>query len=79
MIDQEQLLIELYERGIDTDITLSQAKFVVQLDDLKTKRPLGVAKSDSIEGAIAQIMKNLAEDSKAYKAATFRPDSLSIH
>ena len=77
-MDQEEFLVELYARGIDTTVSVAQGRYVVEFDDLETKHPLGVASGPSLEAAIAQVFKKLANDSKAYKKSNVRPEGLSI-
>lgn len=66
-LDTEELLVELQERGIDVDITLQQTDYVVQFTNAKDNIILGIAKSNTLEGAITTIIRQLADDSKFLK------------
>lgn len=66
-LDTEELLVELQERGIDVNITLQQTDYVVQFTNVKDNIILGIAKSNTLEGAITTIIRQLADDSKFLK------------
>ena len=66
-IDTDELLIELYELGIDTDIQVKHNGFVIELSRLNDKSIIGIAKNETIEQALSAIIKKLSDDSKEYK------------
>lgn len=78
MIDREELLIQLYERGIDASITTKNARYVVQFDDIKSRNLVGIASGNSPEEAIAQLIRRIASDSQAYKAMNSHSDRLTV-
>lgn len=65
--DQENLLMFLYERGIDTEITTQQTDFVVQLTKHSNNNIIGIAKASTVEEALATVISKLVDDSIALK------------
>lgn len=78
MIDTEELSINLLNRGITTDITLRQGKSIVELKNLEDNRTIGVASGDSIEEAIATIMRRLVDDSILLKKTMIKNRGLTV-
>jgi hypothetical protein len=66
-IDTDELLIELFESGIDTDIQAKHNGFTIELSHLKNKSIIGIAHGETMEKALVTIIKKLADDSKDAK------------
>jgi hypothetical protein len=61
-IDTEELLIELYEIGIDTVITANHKGFTIEFVSLQDNTILATAKGSTVERALTNIIKNLILD-----------------
>jgi len=66
-IDTDELLIELFESGIDADIQVKHDGFIIELSNLKDNSVIGVAKGETMEKALVSIIRKLSDDSKDLK------------
>jgi len=67
-------LMELHEKGIDTEITLVDNEVLLVLSNIKTKDIIGVAKGANVEQAIATIFHMLTLN----KTSMIIEDRLSV-
>lgn len=77
-IDTEELMVALHEKGIDVDITLKDARYIVGLSDIENKTSVGIASGETVESALAQIIVKLAENKALLTKLMPQPDGLSI-
>jgi hypothetical protein len=77
-IDTEELMVALHEKGIDVDITLKDARYIVGLSDIENKTSVGIASGETVESALAQIIVKLAENKTLLTKLMPQPDGLSI-
>lgn len=65
--NQEILLMELFEKGIDSDISTKAGKITIELTNRQDNTIIGVAKDETLEKALSTIIKRLVDDSKRLK------------
>ena len=72
-INENQLLMELFEKGIDTEITPNNGLITVELTNVKDNSIIGVAKDETLEKALSTIICRLVDDSKQLKKSNIIP------
>lgn len=72
-MNKNQLLMELFEKGIDTEITPNNGLITVELTNIKDNSIIGVAKDETLEKALSTIIRKLVDDSKKLKKSNIIP------
>lgn len=66
-LDTEELFVELFQRGVDVEITPQQGRITVELTNTNDNAIIGVASDETLEKALSTIIRRLADDSKSFK------------